>query len=207
MNEIESVSGIVKSFLEKIAGPSAKEVGMLFQDKVRLHRFKNQTRMLGKAHSMLISAGIEPSTIPLKTLLPLLEGASLEENEELSTKWAALLANAANLEESKQIHPSFMQILGQLSFQDAKLLDDIYPYIVASSHNWFFKVLNGNELIIRCVTEDEKSFSILTMAAEEFEMTWDNLSRLGICRMDNNSSQLSFTTFGYEFIKACQPPT
>jgi len=114
-----------KDFLMKIAGPAAEEFGLLLRDKVWLWRFKNATSMLAKSQRMLKEAGIEPSSVPLKTLVPLFEGASLEEDDELATKWAALLANAASPDCSLRIHPGFAQVLSQLSPTGARFLDEV----------------------------------------------------------------------------------
>lgn len=59
-----------KEFLGKIAGPAAKEVGLLLQDKVRIYRFCNQLNMLAKVQKMLNEAGVSPTSVPLRTLLP-----------------------------------------------------------------------------------------------------------------------------------------
>ena len=115
-----------KEFLGKIAGPAAKEVGLLLQDKVRIYRFYNQLKILAKAQKMLNEAGVSPISVPLRTLLPLLEGAALEEEDDLSTKWAALLANAATPNSPLAIYPSFPHILSQLFPRDARVLDAIY---------------------------------------------------------------------------------
>jgi len=45
---------------------------------------------------MARDAGFQPQVVPPKVLFPLLEGASFEDNEDLHTMWAALLANAAD---------------------------------------------------------------------------------------------------------------
>lgn len=71
---IESGFDLVKKFLEKIAGPASEEIGLLLQDKVKLYRFKNWYKILGKAKKYLEERKIEPKAIPLRTLLPLLEG-------------------------------------------------------------------------------------------------------------------------------------
>ena len=82
--------------------------------------------MLAKAQKMLNDAGVSPTSVSLKTLLPLLEGAALEEEDDLLTKWAALLANAANPKSPFPIYPSFPHILSQFSPRDARVLDAIY---------------------------------------------------------------------------------
>jgi len=59
----------------------------------------------------LSEADVSPTSVPLRTLLPLLEGAALEEDDDLSTKWAALLANATTPNSPLAIYPSFPHAL------------------------------------------------------------------------------------------------
>src|ERR1019366_1980885 len=55
---------------------------------------------------------------------PVLEAASIEDDDEMQTRWAALLANEATSVGS--VHPSFIEILKQLAPGDARLLDRLY---------------------------------------------------------------------------------
>ena len=88
---IEKAIDTAKEFLIKLAGPATEEIGFMLQDNVRYYRLKNQLKILSQAKQLLAEAGLEPKAIPLRTLLPLLEGAALEDNDFLSSKWAALI--------------------------------------------------------------------------------------------------------------------
>src|SRR5689334_14326015 len=75
--------GSTKIFSEtvlKILGPAANEIGQWGADKIKEYRTKNATKVMREAGRMLEDARIEPSPVPPKILLPLLEGASLEDN-------------------------------------------------------------------------------------------------------------------------------
>lgn len=204
-----------KEFLGKIAGPATEEVGLLLQDKVRIYRFGNQLKMLAKAQKMLDDAGVSPISIPLRTLLPLLEGAALEEEDDLSTKWAALLANAATPHSPVDIYPSFPHILSQLSPRDARVLDAIYDlalHLGLRPGQWAER--GGNR---------ESIMQIMGMSPEEFDLVTDNLIRLGLCSgqgtrlsfIDNkdqvfqlkDKGTISITQVGYEFVTACWQPS
>ena len=52
-----------------------------------------------------------------------LEGASLEDDEDIQKGWAALLADAANADGKVEVKPTFLEILKQLSASEARLLD------------------------------------------------------------------------------------
>ncbi len=104
-------TGIVKRML----GPAADELAEMWKDQVRLYRFKNQVRGVEKAEKMLKDAGIKPQAVPPKILFPLLEGVSLEDNEDLHTMWAAMLANAASPDKAESIRPGFIAILKEMA--------------------------------------------------------------------------------------------
>lgn len=76
----------------------------------------------------LNASGITPHAVSVKVLVPLLDGASLEdeENEEMIDRWAALLAHAAAGAPVEMVLPSFPRILAELSPAEAVLLDSLY---------------------------------------------------------------------------------
>jgi len=82
------------ALMSRMLGPAADELALKWQDSVRTYRYGNQLKLLKKAEKMAEDAGFTPKAVPIKLLFPLLDGASLEENEDLHTMWAALMANA-----------------------------------------------------------------------------------------------------------------
>lgn len=91
----KSISG-AESFLKKLFGPAVEEAGLMLKDRVHFYRAQNQLRMVDKAQKLLKEAQIEPGSVPLRTLLPLLEGAAFEDDESMLDKWAGLLGSAAS---------------------------------------------------------------------------------------------------------------
>ena len=109
-----------KLLLQKLCGPAFDEIGLMLQDRARVYRLKNQLRMLGKVEDMLKNARTKVRAVPLRTLLPLIDGASLEDDENLTDKWAGLLASAASSEEAESTHPGFRKILSEMSPREAR---------------------------------------------------------------------------------------
>lgn len=107
--------------LTKLAGPAAEEIGLTIGDHIHIVRFKRQIRLLQNAKKFLDEAGIEAKRVPLKLLGSILEQGSLEEDDELQDRWAALLASAASHE--GVVPPSFPEILKQLTKSDGLVLD------------------------------------------------------------------------------------
>jgi len=128
---VKTVSAVVGSvkfteFTKAMLGPAANEVAKRIHDEFRLYRFGRQLEMLKKAEKMAKDAGFTPKAVPIKLLFPLLEGASLEENETLHDMWAALLANAASPENARKItvtYPGGANTPGQ-----NVIVKVVYPY-------------------------------------------------------------------------------
>lgn len=114
----------VNDFVKRIGGPLADELGEYLAAFVKPYRVAQQVKAMQKAKQMLKEAGIAPNAVPPRLLLPILEGASIEDDEDLHSRWAALLANAASSPDS--VHPSYVEILKQLTPEDARLLDKLY---------------------------------------------------------------------------------
>ena len=184
----------VKEFLFKIAGPAAEEIGMLFQDQIKLYRFKNQLRILTKAEAMLKKSGRTPNAVPFRTLLPILEAAGSEDDESLSTKWAALLANSAAKTDGVSSHPSFPRILSEIAPVEALFLDSLL--ISGGEADWSsFRA----ELAVKMrVTQDD------------IDRYYGNLFRLGLVRIGSREGVpqgvVQVGPFGKAFLYACSSP-
>lgn len=105
---------LAKTFVEKLIIPSIEEAGLLIKDNVAYWRFKNQVNMLNKARKYCLKNNITPKSISLKFLCPLLDNASLEDDEFLQDKWAILLSNMVDSAQNIQNHV-FPFLLGQIS--------------------------------------------------------------------------------------------
>jgi hypothetical protein len=112
-------------------GPAADEVAEMLRDSIRVYRYQRQLRLLQKAETMASKAGFTPQAVPLKLLFPLLEGASLEEDEDIHTMWSALLANASHPSLLSLVLPSFAEVLRVLTPEEARLLNAAYKYALA----------------------------------------------------------------------------
>lgn len=128
----------LRSFLGKLLGPALSETGGLIADPIaewrkgisarRRERFDHITSST-KAH--LEATQTEPIQIPDYIALPLIETATLIDDESLQEKWAWLLANAAMPDATLPVSPLFPKILANLSPREAKFLDVIFDYSIA----------------------------------------------------------------------------
>ncbi len=119
---IEKGLDLAKGFLDSLIKPALDEVGLLVKDKVTLWRFKNQIKILNKAREHCIKHGISTKEISPKILVPLLEYASLEEDDTLQDKWAMLLSNMVDSEQNVQNHV-FPYLLSQISKNEYDALE------------------------------------------------------------------------------------
>src|ERR1035441_4208784 len=101
------------NLIEKLFGGSVEEIGGIWQDSLKVRRFQRQLKLFEKVEKLIADAGFEPRHVPDAISIPLLSAASLEDNERLQDKWAALLANAANPDVTP--HPGFVQLLSNMS--------------------------------------------------------------------------------------------
>jgi hypothetical protein len=113
--------------LRKIAGPLCDEIGESMGVVARHYRYRLAVKMFQKTERMLREAGISPRAVPPRLFLPIVENASVQDDDGLHTRWAALLANAATSPDS--VHPSYIEVLRQLTPKDAKHLDKLYDYL------------------------------------------------------------------------------
>lgn len=100
--------------LKRVVLPSADALGERLKSRVE--------RCFEKSAKMLDDAGSTVQAVPDKLVIEILQGASLEENENLHTMFASLLANAASVENAASVQSGFVAILKQMSPAEALLL-------------------------------------------------------------------------------------
>jgi hypothetical protein len=69
---------------------------------------------------------LQPRTVPLKLLKPIIENATIEDDDDLRDIWANLLVSGAGAHEEDGVTPSFPAILKDLCSGDAKFLDAFF---------------------------------------------------------------------------------
>ena len=108
-------------FVRRVFGPAATEIGETLADQVRAYRARNLRKILDRAQSK--TSGRETNALPPRFSIPLLENASLEDDESLQEMWANLIENAS--EEIRDDHYLMRDILSNLTPNSADLLRKI----------------------------------------------------------------------------------
>lgn len=206
---IEESIKAAKEFLDDLVGPSIKGIGGILGDQVNYWRLKHTVNLVEKTKSFLEKKKIKPTRVPLKTLFPIVENGSLEEEEDMRSKWSAMLANAADPSSEVEVRPSYPQILKELSPLEVKILDDIYEFTKDIA-----KEKRKSTGIIK-----EKVIQAFNISSQEYDIIADNLFRLNLCQPPTTEGGatigkypialrtyefIQLTTLGTDFVKACK---
>ena len=120
---LETVSEPFRKLLDQLLGPAATEVGLSLGDSAKVWRFKRQIRLFQEVKRLVDQSGEDIKPIAPRLFFPILEAASVEDDDDMQSRWAALLANAAT---TNSVHPSFIEVLRNLAPDEARLLDKLY---------------------------------------------------------------------------------
>ena len=190
--------------INKIAGPAAEELGLTFQDHVKMFRLKRQIRLLQKTKAILDRECVEPRRVPLKLLAAILDNATLEEDDYLQDMWAALLANNAM---GNGLETIFSEILRQLSPADAHLLRSCFHEVMSSPMNretGRFLILESLQQWIENLRKERTDIPLSDLSLE-------NLKRLGLISVGGISvngigGEPRLTEIGLQLMYACEDP-
>src|ERR671929_238019 len=80
---------------DELLKPVLQAAGEDLLAKIRSWRAGNAAGVVQKADDLAAAAGYRLGPVPGRVLMPILEYASLEDDDTLQGKWSALLANAA----------------------------------------------------------------------------------------------------------------
>jgi len=139
---VEKLMDPVTDLVKRLAGPAADEVGLSLQDSVKVWRAKRQYRLFEKIVDFIHDAGYKPNPVPLKLLLPALDYASVEDDDDLHTIWAALLANAADPRKVNPVYPFFLTILKDLTAREARFLSALHKAASFEAARWQRQIID-----------------------------------------------------------------
>ena len=171
----------VQEIVRELCGPAATEVGSMFGDFLRGWRFKRVVDLFEDVKEVASRAGLRLKPVAPRLLFPILDSASLEDDEDLNQRWVALLTNAARTDFDDDVLPSFPDILKQLTAQEVQFLDRAYDEVTNGEKNRYIQkriqILSGFPFLehpVRKTTLEQISPVML-----------DNLQRLMLLRRDS----------------------
>lgn len=197
----EETTQEVSRFLGTILGSGKVHLDGLIGDRIGWWRLRQAVKLAKKAQTLLEQAGIDPNEVPFRTLVPLIESASLEDDTVLADRWAALLANAAS--HPGAVPASFPKLMAELEPEDAVILDDAYDQWCRLAPT----VRYGKGISKPTLVDDLPGLSL-----EQISFHVDNLLRLRLLRgltplnLGDDSEGYVITEFGRRFVRACRPP-
>jgi hypothetical protein len=193
----------------KILGKATDEVAEMLATEIRTYRYGRSLKLLEKATRMAEEAGFTPKAVPIKLLSPLLEGASLEEDESLHDMWAALLANAASPEPVHAVRPGFIAALKQMAPDEAALLSWIFQQRTGTTAPAFNTPIEFAELLTAhsslCSTGKTDPFAfhacVQSLQAQQLIEQVPDPKHQGFL-----THSYALTMRGVSFMFACRPP-
>lgn len=218
---------VVGEFAREIFGPSARAVGKGIAAPFEAWA----ERRVEATKSVIIDAALRvqeargtPRAVPGRILMPLLEKASLEEDQELRRRWVALLANASL--RPAAVLPAFVAILGELSPKEARLLEHIYRHSLEWADHQKRYPFNSptnseesNERGVQLISALQQSGLVTAFAdceGTELLVYQANLERLNLVERGSYASTaweievadwpITTTPFGNAFVAACMAP-
>lgn len=217
---LDAAFGPVKDIANRLFGPVADQLGAVLANPMRVFQFQQSVRLLQKVKRICAEAGIDPKAVPLKTLLPILENASVEQEEDLHDRWANLLAHAGG---SDDVHPAFPDILRHLSGSDVKFLDALCETPVSHLDSVVSTSVPADERLMWNDLRELWDQRIGSGTDFDFAVSLDNLLRLNLLTRSIRSTDepkqyssgagvlpaidfFAVTSLGFRFVLVCRTP-
>jgi hypothetical protein len=208
-----AAGGTVEALVRTLFAPIV-ETGEWAADLIRRQRIKTQIRTLEMTQQILDEARLTARVVPPKLLVPLLESASLEENDDMQARWAALLANAAAGETQPEVTPAFVSILAELTPVEATMLEwldetgsygrnldslmEVAGYDLSSRESAApYRVYVDNLARLNLIEVNEPDRALLELEEQVITRNRRRLPRFATVQM---------TALGRAFVAACTPP-
>lgn len=214
-----------------IAEPLEAIVGIL-TDKLQFMRWDRQVRLADRALEIIKRRQFQGGAriVPPKLALPIIENASLEEDDFLQDMWINLLVSAMDpcVEMPRS---TFIDIIKQLTPMDTRILQCLSQEYI--SHRQEVFVSSSSEVAssvvkipatfaspsIVPISRSRVAESLAVSDEESFEISVDNLVRLGCVTLyrpvylrllsaderwnKTNYDQICITSLGVSFVEAC----
>jgi len=212
------VSEKIGGFFAKVLGEPIETATGILGDKLKFMRWERQARLIERVQEINHDRGVEGKEIPVapKLALPIIENASLEEDDLLQDLWAKLMSSAQGVESSNAVRSAFIDIIKQLEVIDVLIIKSMFDgYInVVGKDN----IHNGTPR--RVSFPKANILNALKITEHTYEDAIDNLMRVRcICSevkvmgsmsiggesatIDKGYDSLCLTSLGVRFVIAC----
>lgn len=196
-------------FIARYIGGSLEQGFGIFEDKLRYMRWERQARLIARAEQLMSDLGMKGPTraISIKLAVPLLEAASLEENDDLQDLWARLLVNGADVESEVDLQRVYIDILEQITSLEASILEKVYslPFDKDGNSSVAAAELPGSAFAVGHV----ERVHLAKEPRDDVKLAIANLCRLGCLTIQKTwgggevFTSVNQTLLGKRFVEAC----
>ncbi|MCG8505382.1 MAG: DUF4393 domain-containing protein [Sphingomonadales bacterium] len=160
-------------FFKAVMGDLVTDGVGLVSDRLKYYRIERAILLAAKTQKRLEDRGItNVRIVSPKIALPIIEKATIEDDESLHTRWANLLANAMDPNFGGQVKRRYVSILSDIEPIDAHILDVVVGEYRAAPEANRQDLLFARANVVRNLRLD----------ANDCEVSLRNLLRLGLIR-------------------------
>ena len=192
---LEKSIDLVKGFIERIAGSSLDEAGLIFGGNLRVRRLKNEIKIWSEVQKIAAENNLSVKQLNLKLLVPLLDLSSLEEDVKLQKRWSNLILNFID-SKSTFDNAVYPYILSQLSTKEVLALEEFSGWTYIPFHEMKISKAEASNLIRLGLVEKQ-----VPKASIKSQPSLSKRDRQ-IVVYDNEQIH-TITELGKEFIQCC----
>ncbi len=204
-------------FVSGLIHEPANVVVSILTDRLKYMRWERQIRLLERMRKLVNekNLSVDLISVPPKIALPIIENASLEEDDYLQDMWARLFIEGGNTENKKNIRVAYIDVIKQLERIDAEILKSAYLASFEAFERYKEVLIKHNIKSDTSVKQTDLRLSSdaicksLRINYKEYEASFDNLFRLRCLRTyidednidipDNEPSYGGRSTTSYTF--------
>jgi hypothetical protein len=189
-----------------VVAPAFRQLVGMAEDQFAVWRAMLQVRLAAKYEGFMRERGLEAATreVAPAFLLPLIDRASLEDDDKLQDVWAMMLANAADADSGADMRTAFVAMLGEMTHLDVVIL----ARLVAAFPEPDFKGVLPTSMLPERVGDDGQG----RLPTAPVAVSLANLGRLGCIHPTTGLGgwfaygRVTVTDLGKAFVAACTPP-
>ncbi|WP_295717980.1 Abi-alpha family protein [uncultured Halovibrio sp.] len=206
----DAVREMVK-LIDRVIGGPLEEAAGIWQDKLKYTRAVNQLKLRDRFQDHLARRGLSEPTraVPLSFAVPLLQAATLEEDEYLRDMWAAMLTNAADERVEVELRRAFVSLLEDMTSLDAQILKVIGDAPPLDSYSEALQVGFYIGYLPEKAAPMDNSESGQPFPSKEVFLSVSNLLRLNLLRTSDTLDgirkdlEVDLTYLGEELLRLC----
>lgn len=193
------IAPLIKGTLEQGIG--------IFEDKLKYIRWERQQRFIKRSREVLEELGVTEieKPIPLKFAVPLLQGSTVEDNDDIQDLWVNLMINSVT-NKKVELKRVYLDILERITPLEAKIISEVYKLPFEENRYRRFATDHLPDYIYYCDNGKEGN---IVLKDENVELALMNLARIGCVSPTPTISGgeiftiINMTLLGSKFYDAC----